>query len=93
MEKLVGKVISVSELNVRVLVEEGKIRIQNILYAEVRGKRVCFEVAEEDGNVVSAIPLQSAVGLKKGTPVYWRIIFPCSIMTNCLERYLTPMAS
>ena len=70
MEKLVGKVISVSELNVRVLVEEGKIRIQNILYAEVRGKRVCFEVAEEDGNVVSAIPLQSAVGLKKGTPVY-----------------------
>lgn len=70
MEKLVGKVISVSELNVRVLVEEGKIRIQNILYAEVRGKRVCFEVAEEDGNVVSAIPLQSVVGLKKGTPVY-----------------------
>ncbi len=70
MEKLVGKVISVSELNVRVLVEEGKIRIQNILYAEVRGKRVCFEVAEEDGNVVSAIPLHSAVGLKKGTPVY-----------------------
>ncbi len=70
MEKLVGKVISVSELNVRVLVEEGKIRIQNILYAEVRGKRVCFEVAEEDENVVSAIPLQSVVGLKKGTPVY-----------------------
>lgn len=70
MEKLVGKVISVSELNVRVLVEEGKIRIQNILYAEVRGKRVCFEVAEEDGNVVSTIPLHSAVGLKKGTPVY-----------------------
>lgn len=70
MEKLVGKVISVSELNVRVLVEEGKIRIQNILYADVRGKRVCFEVAEEDGNVVSAIPLQSVVGLKKGTPVY-----------------------
>lgn len=70
MEKLVGKVISVSELNVRVLVEEGKIRIQNILYAEVRGKRVCFEVAEEDGNVVSAIPLHSAVGLKKGTPIY-----------------------
>ena len=70
MEELIGKVISVSELNVRILVEEGKIRIQNILYADVKGKRVCFEVAEEDGNVVSAIPLQSVVGLKKGTPVY-----------------------
>lgn len=70
MEELVGKVIAVSELNVRILVEDGKIHFQNVLYADVRGKRVCFEVAEEDGNVVSAIPLQSVVGLKKGTPVY-----------------------
>ena len=70
MAELVGKVISVSELNVRILVEEGNIRIRNILYAEVRGKRISFEVAEEDGNVVSAIPLQSVIGLKKGTPVY-----------------------
>jgi len=70
MGEAVGKVISVSELNVRILVEEGRIHIQNVLYAEVRGKRLSFEVAEEDGNVVSAIPLQSVVGLKKGTPVY-----------------------
>lgn len=70
MEDLVGKVISVSELNVKILVEDGKIHFQNILYADVRGKRVSFEVAEEDGNVVSAIPLQSVVGLKKGTAVY-----------------------
>lgn len=70
MEELVGKVIAVSELNVRILVEDGKVHFQNILYADVRGKRVSFEVAEEDGNVVSAIPLQSVVGLKKGTLVY-----------------------
>lgn len=70
MEELIGKVISISELNVRILVEEGKIHIQDVLYAEVRGKRVCFEVAEEDGNVVSAIPLHSVMGLKKGTLVY-----------------------
>lgn len=70
MGESVGKVIAVSELNVRILVEDGKIHFQNVLYADVRGKRVCFEVAEEDGNVVSAIPLQSVVGLKKGTLVY-----------------------
>lgn len=70
MGESVGKVISISELNVKVLVEDGKIHLQNILYADVRGKRVSFEVAEEDGNVVSAIPLQSVVGLKKGTEVY-----------------------
>lgn len=70
MGEAVGKVIAVSELNVRILVEEGKIHFQNVLYADVRGKRLSFEVAEEDGNVVSAIPLQSVVGLKKGTLVY-----------------------
>lgn len=70
VEKAIGKIIAISELNVRVLVEEGKIHINDILYTESRGKRVSFEVAEEDGNVVSAIPLQSVVGLKKGMLIY-----------------------
>lgn len=69
-EKMIGKVIAISELNVRVLVEEGKIHIKDVLCAELRGKRVAFEVAEEDGNVVSAIPLHSVIGLKKGAPIY-----------------------
>lgn len=70
MEGIIGRVIAISELNVRILVEEGKIHMKDILYTEIRNKRVSFEVAEEDGNVVSAIPLQSVIGLKKGMPVY-----------------------
>ena len=70
MQEIIGKVIAISELNVRILVEESKIHIRDILWTEVRGKKICFEVAEEDGNVVSAIPLHSVIGLKKGTPVY-----------------------
>lgn len=69
-EAVIGKVIAISELNVRILAEEKKIHIRDVLYAQVRGKRVCFEVMEEDGNVASAVPLQSLTGLKKGTPVY-----------------------
>ena len=69
-EKMIGKVIAISELNVRVLVEEGKIHIRDVLCTEIRGKRVAFEVAEEDGNMVSAIPLHSVMGLKKGAPIY-----------------------
>ena len=69
-EAVIGKVIAISELNVRILAEEKKIHIRDVLYAQVRGKRVCFEVMEEDGNVASAIPLQSLTGLKKGTSVY-----------------------
>lgn len=69
-ENMIGKVIAISELNIRVLVEEGKIHIKDVLYTEIKGKRVAFEVAEEDGNMVSAIPLHNVVGLKKGAPIY-----------------------
>ena len=40
------------------------------LWADSKGRRVYFEVTEEDGNMVSAVPFQSVVGLKKGIEVY-----------------------
>ena len=70
MSEAVGKIISVSELNVHVLISDQKIKYRDILYTESKGKRIEFEVVEEDGNVVSAIPFQSVVGLKKGLDVY-----------------------
>ncbi len=70
MSEAVGKIISVSELNVQVLISDQKIKYRDILYTESKGKRIEFEVVEEDGNVVSAIPFQSVVGLKKGLDVY-----------------------
>ncbi len=66
----VGKIISVSELNVTVLITEDKVKFHDILYVYNKGKKVEFEVAEEDGKVVSAIPFQSVIGLKKGLDVY-----------------------
>jgi F-type H+-transporting ATPase subunit beta len=70
VSEAVGKIISVSELNVQVLISDQKIKYRDILYTESKGKRIEFEVVEEDGNVVSAIPFQSVVGLKKGLDVY-----------------------
>lgn len=65
-----GKIIAVSELNIQVLVPEGKIRFHDVLYTELRGRRIYFETVEEDGNVVSAIPFSNVTGLKKGLDVY-----------------------
>lgn len=69
-EVIVGKIISVSELNVAVLINDEKVKYHDILYTYNKGKKIEFEVVEEDGNMVSAIPFQSVIGLKKGLDVY-----------------------
>ena len=66
----VGRIVSISELNVAVLVNDEKIKYHDILYAINKGKKIEFEVAEENGKMVSAIPFQSVVGLKKGLEVF-----------------------
>lgn len=66
----IGKIVTISELNIQILINEEKVKFHDVLYAEQKGKRIYFEVAEEDGNIVSAIPFQSVIGLKKGIEVY-----------------------
>lgn len=70
MDNCVGKIISISELNVQVLLNGEKVKFHDILCAEIKNRRIYFEVTEEDGNIVSAVPFQSVIGLKKGIEVY-----------------------
>ncbi len=70
MKEFVGKIIAVSELNIQVLVPDGKVRFHEILYAENRGRKIYMEAAEINRSVVSAIPFQNVTGLKKGLDVY-----------------------
>lgn len=70
METCIGKIISISELNVQILLNGEKVKFHDVLWADSKGRRVYFEVTEEDGNMVSAVPFQSVVGLKKGVEVY-----------------------
>ncbi len=65
-----GKIISVSNLRVDILLENRKIDIRNIVYAERDGRRDYFEVAQIDGSIALAIPFGSVNGLKKGLDVY-----------------------
>lgn len=70
METCIGKIVFVSELNVQILLNGEKVKFHDVLEAKVKGKTYHFEVAEEDGNIISAIPFQSVIGLKKGIEVY-----------------------
>ena len=70
MDKCIGKIVFISELNVQILLNGEKVKYHDILSADKKGKKLYFEVTEEDGNIVSAVPFQSVVGLKKGVEVY-----------------------
>ena len=62
----VGKIISLSELNVKVFLSDLNVKINDVLYAEVDNKVIKFEVVELDNNIAITIPFESVIGLKKG---------------------------
>lgn len=66
----VGKIVSISELNVQIMINDEKVKYHDMLYAMNKGQKIQFEVLEEDGRVASCIPFQNVVGLKKGLDVY-----------------------
>ncbi len=66
----IGKIISISNLRVDILLDSKEINIRDIVWTEQDGRRDRFEVAQIDGGVALAIPLNSVNGLKKGLDVY-----------------------
>ena len=70
MEVCVGKILTVSDLNVQILLNGEKVKYHDILYTNFKGKEILFEVTEEDGHIVSTVPFQSVIGLKKGMEIF-----------------------
>lgn len=62
----VGRIIGISDLNVRVVLLENEVKIGDILECKVGKKLHRFEVVEIDSNVATTIPFESVIGLKKG---------------------------
>lgn len=62
----VGKIISISELNVQILLSNKTIKNNDILFIDINGMRHRFEINEVHGNIAFAIPFDSVIGLKKG---------------------------
>ena len=67
----IGKIISVSDLNIKVLLRSHDVEIKDILYYEDEKKLTHrFEIVEMDSNVALAIPFESVYGVKKGIDLY-----------------------
>ena len=63
----VGKIIGVSDLNVKILLGNEPIKISDILfYKDEQDKMHRFEVVEMDSNIARAIPFENVQGVKKG---------------------------
>lgn len=70
-ETSVGKIISVSDLNVKVLLSNNDVEIKDILYYQDENKYTHrFEVVEMDYNMALAIPFESVNGVRKGIDLY-----------------------
>ena len=68
---IIGKIISISELNVKIFLEEDiKVEIKEILEATCNDNIYKFEVVSIDENVVTTIPFDGVIGLKRGVDVY-----------------------
>ncbi len=67
---MVGKIISISDINVKIFFDiMSDIKLNDILIASNGEKSYKFEVVELSGNIVTAIPLSSVIGLKRGLNV------------------------
>lgn len=65
MEK-VGRIIGISDLNVKVILLDDEVKIGDILSCKLDKKLYRFEVVEIDSNIATTIPFESVIGLKKG---------------------------
>jgi len=63
---IIGRIIAIYDLNVKVLLNDNSLQINDILCATVSNKKYLFEVAEINEMVATTIPFESVIGLKKG---------------------------
>lgn len=68
-KEVIGRIIGISELNVKVLLFNESVKLNDILtYEDEDGIRK-FEVVQIDNNVASTVPFERVIGLKKGGAV------------------------
>ena len=67
----IGKIISISDLNVRVLLKDNHLKLKDVLYFEDENKIIHkFEVIQIDSKIAMAVPFDRVQGLKKGIDLY-----------------------
>lgn len=67
---LAGKIISVSDPLVEVLLSGVQVKKRDMMYAVKGEKTYRFEVEDIEGNIASLVPFSNVAGLSRGTEVY-----------------------
>lgn len=66
----VGRILGISELNVKILLSNNDIKIKDVVSCTMDSKKYEFEIVEIDQNMAYAIPFERVKGLKKGLEVF-----------------------
>ena len=67
---MINKIIAISDINIQIYCEIPQdLKIGDILSTTIGDKLYKFEVMEINNNTITAIPLSSVIGLKRGLPV------------------------
>lgn len=64
-KEVIGRIIGISELNVKVLLFNESVKLNDILTYEDEDGIRRFEVVQIDNNVASTVPFERVIGLKK----------------------------
>ncbi len=67
---MVGKIISVSELSVEILLAKNNLKINDIVRTDSKYGNAKFEIVEIKENIAIAIPFSSVIGLHRGIEVF-----------------------
>ena len=94
--EVVGKIIGISELNVKVILFESKVKIGDILICNQNETKYRFEVVEVESNIATAISFERVVGLKKGIEMSieeggLRIEYSTNILGKIFNTYGEPI--
>ena len=68
-KNVIGRIIGISELNVKILLYSQDIELRDVFSCEFEGETYKFEVVEISSNTAMAIPFKRVAGLKKGLDV------------------------
>ena len=63
---IVGIITAISDLNVKVLLTDNSLKINDMLYTVINGEERTFEIVEINEMVATTIPFENVIGLKKG---------------------------
>ena len=69
---MIGQIIEISDINIKVFANaKALVELHNILSTELNNKKILMEVVEINSKIVTCIPFESVIGLRKGLDVYF----------------------